>query len=136
MLPTKPPLEIPIIQIIPIASSSLCTSTDEVGRKGRRRKRVLEQIEQCSLSQMTEKIYFTLLPSSFTINRCCLGTSQDLTQTTSKFNLCKKKKEVCVHVLVSPYLVSGLLFKSTLSNCVGFSWRFFAWLFVLERKGL
>lgn len=46
------------------------------------------------------------------------------------------KKKVCFHVLVSPYLLSGLLFKSTLSNCVDFSWRFFCLLVCFGGEGV
>lgn len=135
--PPKPCLESPILQIILAASSPLCPSTDEVGRKGRRGKCVLEQMQQRGLSQVTEKyISRCFLPVSQHINRCCLGTSQHLMQTTSELNLCKEKKKVCFHVLVSPYLVSGLLFKSTLSNCVDFSWRFFFLLVCFGEEGV
>lgn len=136
--PSKPCSENRILQIIPTASNPLRTSTDEVGRKGRRGKRALEQMQRRSLSETTEKyISRCFLPVSQHINRCCLGTSQHLMQTTSELNLCKfKKKKVCFHVLVSPYLVSGLLFKSTLSNCVDFSWRFFCLLVCFGEEGV
>lgn len=75
----------------------LCTSTDEVGRKERRGKRVPEQMQRRSLSPMTEKcISRCCLPVPQHINRGCLGTSQHLMQTTSELNLCKggKKKSL------------------------------------------
>lgn len=102
--------------------------------EGRKRgKSVWGEIQQHSLSQTTGKcISHWFLPVSQHPNRRCPGTSQQLMQTTSELNLCKKKKKkrVCFCVLVSPYLVSGFLFKSTLSNCVDFSWRFFFCLLV------
>lgn len=85
----------PLLQIIPTASTLLCTNTAEVGRKGRRRKLMLEQMHHLSLSQMTEKfISCFFLPVSQNISRCCRRTSQHLIQTTSKLNLCKGKKSL------------------------------------------
>lgn len=127
----KPCSDSPILQIIP--SMSTLFAEVQMKRAGREGKHVLEQTQQRILPQTTEKyISCCFLPVSPQINRCCLGTSQHLMQRTSELNL----RKVCFHVLVSPCLVSGLLFKSTLSNRVYFSWRFFACLFVLERRGL
>lgn len=106
------------------------------GKEGREGN-VWEKIQQHSLPETTEKCFSRwFLPVSQHLNRCCLGTSQHLMQTTSELSLCKeKKKGVCFHVLASPYLVSGFLFKSTLSNCVDFSWRFFRLLVCFGEEG-
>jgi len=60
----------------------------------------------------------------------------DANNLTAQSVQSEKKKKLCFNVLVSPYLVSGLLFKSTLPNCVDFSWRFFSLLVCFVEEGV
>lgn len=111
-------------------------------RAGRGGKRVLQQMQWCGLSQVAEKyMSCCFLPVSYHRNRCCLGTSQHLMQTTSDLNLHKgknkKKKRKSVFRFQSlPILFQGYCLNQQFPTVQILAGGFFACLFVLERRGL